>query len=48
MLKNKALTAAIVGARNTEQVIDNINAAEFILSDEDMNNINELLSEFDF
>ena len=48
VLKNKALTAAIVGARNTEQVIDNINAAEFILSDEDMNNINELLSEFDF
>lgn len=45
VLKNKAVTAAIVGARTSQQVLENINADNFVLSDSDMNEISEILNE---
>jgi aryl-alcohol dehydrogenase-like predicted oxidoreductase len=39
------ITCALVGARNAAQVLDNIKAADFRLNSEEINMINELLSD---
>jgi len=36
VLKNPAVTSAIVGARKVEQVEENVGAAGFVISDSDM------------
>lgn len=46
VLKNPSITSAIVGARKKEQVLENVKAAEYFMSDEEMNEIQNLLSEF--
>ena len=46
VLKNTAITSAIVGARRKEQVLENINAAEYVLSDDEMKEIQNLITEF--
>ena len=46
VLKNPAITSAIVGARRKEQVLENINAAEYVLSDDEMKEIQNLITEF--
>ncbi len=43
VLNNAAITSAIVGARNENQVKENINAADLILDTEDISFINKLL-----
>ncbi len=48
VLKNPALTAAIVGARTIKQTLDNINAADFVLSDEELSSVKNLLAEYGF
>lgn len=45
VLNNSAVTSAIVGARNTKQVNENINAADLLMSSEDISLINSLLKE---
>lgn len=45
VLRNSAVTSAIVGARNSKQVLENINAADYILTDDEMNEISKLLEE---
>ncbi|MEG8945869.1 aldo/keto reductase [Rosettibacter firmus] len=45
VLRNKAVTAAIVGARNSQQVLENINADDYQLDEEDVNKISALLEE---
>ncbi len=45
VLKNKAVTSAIVGARNARQTLENVVAGEELLSDSDYNLINELLKD---
>jgi len=47
VLKNKAVTAAIVGARNSQQVLENIQADNYVLTDDEMNEIAKLLEEMD-
>jgi aryl-alcohol dehydrogenase-like predicted oxidoreductase len=46
VLKNPAVTSAIVGARNSGQVKKNVLAIEYLLSDKECNLIEELLNEF--
>lgn len=46
VLKNPAITAAIVGARRKEQVLENVKAAEYIMSDDEMKEIQKLITEF--
>ncbi len=43
VLQNPAVTSAIVGARNEVQVKENIKAAEYVMTDEEMKMIDELL-----
>lgn len=45
VLRNSAVTSAIVGARNSKQVLENINAADYILTDDEMKEISKLLEE---
>jgi len=45
VLRNPALTSAIVGARTEEQVIENINAGDYFLSKNEMEEIKEYLLE---
>ncbi|MCX7797324.1 MAG: aldo/keto reductase [Melioribacter sp.] len=45
VLKNEAVTAAIVGARTSQQVLENINADNFDLSNDDMKTIADILEE---
>lgn len=45
VLSNPSVTSAIVGARNSEQVQENIISAQVELSDTDLNEIAELLNE---
>ncbi|MEW6193770.1 MAG: aldo/keto reductase [Bacteroidota bacterium] len=45
VLKNKAVTSAIVGARNTQQILENIISGEDFLSDDDYHLINGLLKD---
>lgn len=47
VLKNQAVTSAIVGARNSKQTLENINSAENFLKDEDYVKINELIKQYD-
>lgn len=46
VLKNPAITSAIVGARTAEQCRENIKAADYILSEDEMGEINKYLEEF--
>ncbi|MDP2037518.1 MAG: aldo/keto reductase [Ignavibacteria bacterium] len=46
VLKNPAITSAIVGARRKEQVLENVKAAEYIMSDDEMKEIQNLITEF--
>ncbi|MCF8243489.1 MAG: aldo/keto reductase [Melioribacteraceae bacterium] len=46
VLNNSAVTSAIVGARNTKQVNDNINSADYKLTADELNKISEYLEEF--
>lgn len=46
VLKNHAITSAIVGVRTAEQCQENIKAADWILSESEMNEINNYLEEF--
>lgn len=46
VLKNRAITSAIVGARRKEQVLENVKAPEYIMSDDEMIEIQNLLTEF--
>ena len=46
VLKNPAITSAIVGARKKEQVLENVNAAEYVMSDDEMKEIENLITEF--
>jgi aryl-alcohol dehydrogenase-like predicted oxidoreductase len=46
VLKNPALTSAIVGARTEGQVIENINTGDYFLSENEMEEINKYLEEF--
>lgn len=46
VLKNPAITSAIVGARTAEQCKENIQAANYILSEEEMEEIDKYLKEF--
>lgn len=43
VLKNPAVTSAIVGARNVRQTLENIGAGEDFLSDDDYTKINEII-----
>ncbi len=47
VLKNPAITSAIVGARTAEQCKENIQAADYILTEKEMEEINKYLQEFD-
>lgn len=47
VLKNQAVTSAIVGARNSMQTLENINSAEDFLNNEDYDKINELIKQYD-
>jgi aryl-alcohol dehydrogenase-like predicted oxidoreductase len=38
------ITCALAGARNATQVLENVKAAEFRLTSEEINNINSLIS----
>ena len=42
-IRQPGITAALVGARNTKQVTENVRAAELKLSEDEMRRINELL-----
>ncbi len=44
-IKQKGITCALAGARNPAQVIDNIGAADFDLSEEEINRINDLIAD---
>ncbi len=46
VLKNTAITSAIVGARRKDQVIENIIAVDYFLSDDEYLEINNLLKQF--
>lgn len=46
VLKNPAITSAIVGARKKEQVLENVKAAEYVVSDDEMKEIQNLIAEF--
>jgi aryl-alcohol dehydrogenase-like predicted oxidoreductase len=43
-IQQPGITSALVGARNAAQVLDNVKAAGFRLTDEDISRINELVS----
>ncbi|NMC38324.1 MAG: aldo/keto reductase [Bacteroidales bacterium] len=43
-IQQPGITCALAGARNPEQVLDNIKAAEFRLSDDELKRIHELIS----
>lgn len=45
-VRQPGITCALAGARNSHQVLENVKATQFHLSDEEINNINRLLSEF--
>lgn len=47
VLMNKAVTSAIVGARRSEQVMENIKADGYVLSEDELNEISKLLEEFE-
>ncbi|MFA3783726.1 aldo/keto reductase [Melioribacteraceae bacterium 4301-Me] len=47
VLSHSAITSAIVGARNKNQVLENIKAAEYVLTKEDLSEIEKLLKEFE-
>ncbi len=47
VLRNKAVTAAIVGARNSHQVIENIKSADYTLTEDEINEISKLLDEME-
>ncbi|HUX59083.1 MAG TPA: aldo/keto reductase [Bacteroidales bacterium] len=44
-IQQPGITCALAGARNATQVLDNVKAADFRLTREEINRINELLSE---
>jgi aryl-alcohol dehydrogenase-like predicted oxidoreductase len=44
-IQQPGITCALVGARNAAQVLDNIKAAEFRITSEEINMINKLLSD---
>ena len=44
-IQQPGITCALAGARNPTQVLDNVKAADFRLTGEEMNRINEFLSE---
>ncbi len=46
VLNNTAVTSAIVGARNKTQVLENIKAADYILKNDELEDIEKLLKEF--
>lgn len=48
VLKNPAITSAIVGARNETQVLENIKATEYIMTDEEYKEIEKILIEYEF
>ncbi len=48
VLKNPSITSAIVGARNEKQVLENIKAAEYIMTNEEYNEIEKILTEYEF
>jgi len=43
-IQQPGITCALAGARNATQVLENVRAADFRLSEEELNRINELLS----
>ena len=43
-IQQPGITCALVGARNAAQVLDNVKAADFRLTSEEINMINKLLS----
>ncbi len=45
-IERAGITVALVGARNAEQAVQNAKAIEINLSDEDIENINELVNKF--
>lgn len=46
VLKNPSITSAIVGARRKDQVLENVKAADYVMSDEEYSQINNLIAEF--
>ena len=44
-VRQPGITCALAGARNSQQVLENVKATQFHLSDEEINNINRLLAE---
>ncbi|MCX7875844.1 MAG: aldo/keto reductase [Melioribacteraceae bacterium] len=48
VLKNPSMTSAIVGARNEKQVLENIKAVEYIMNDDEYNEIEKILVEHEF
>jgi aryl-alcohol dehydrogenase-like predicted oxidoreductase len=44
-VRQTGITCALAGARNSQQVLENVKATQFHLSDEEINNINRLLAE---
>lgn len=45
-LRQPGITCALAGARNAEQVLDNVKAVDFRLKDEEMIRINDIISDF--
>ncbi len=45
-ISQPGITCALAGARNATQVLDNVRAADFRLKNDEINRINELLSDF--
>jgi aryl-alcohol dehydrogenase-like predicted oxidoreductase len=46
-MQQPAVTSVLVGARNAEQMLDNVKAASFVLSSEELNSINDALAKMD-
>jgi len=44
-IRQPGITCALAGARNPEQVLENIGAAGFVISDDEIKDIDILLSE---
>lgn len=46
-MQQPAVTSVLVGARNAEQMLDNVKAASFVLSAEELKSINDALAQLD-
>ena len=46
-MQQPAITSVLVGARNAEQMLDNVKAASFSLTAEELNKINKALEQTD-